>query len=64
MLWRRPVSSGLDTITHHNGGRINPKEFNKGFSLWEKKQTLKCVRISGGHDVRDGLQALRETKLG
>lgn len=38
-------------------------EFYESFSLERKRQTVKCVRISGGHDVRGGLRALREIRL-
>lgn len=31
MLQKRPSSSGLDSITHHNLNRINPLEFTKVF---------------------------------
>lgn len=54
-LRRRPGSSGLDSGTHHNGSRIKPMEFNERFPSEKKKHAVKCVGISGGHDVDDEL---------
>lgn len=60
-MLRRPSSSGLDSITHHNGSWINPVEFNESFSFG--KAPVKCVRISGDHDVSGGLCVFMEIKL-
>lgn len=37
-------------------------EFNESFSFG-KKQPVKCVRISGDHDVGGGLCVVREIKF-